>query len=215
MTAEFDSYRELLQIESPDRPPDHYALLGLERFESDRQKIDHAAGERMSVLQEFANSEHLDASQKLLNEVSAARRCLLDSTKKIAYDEELRARQKRSATRSKGKHGSKGKKGTPLLPVGVSVIVSLVLLTVFLLSRSEPKEAGNLIVEWPVDQRQGATISVDGNPLKIADENPLELKISAGRHRLMFQRMGYENIVKTVNFSDAKVILKLQWKKKK
>ena len=96
MNSEFDPYSELLSIESADRPPDHYLLLGLPRFESDRQKIDDAAGERMALLQEFAHSEHLDASQKLLNEVSAARRCLLDETKKIAYDEELRTRRKRT-----------------------------------------------------------------------------------------------------------------------
>jgi len=76
--SEFDPYRDLLNINSPDRPPNHYHMLGLSLFESDRQKIDDAAGERMAMLQELANSEHMDASQQLLNEVSAARRCLLN-----------------------------------------------------------------------------------------------------------------------------------------
>ncbi|MBC7968202.1 MAG: hypothetical protein H7Z17_20035, partial [Fuerstia sp.] len=89
MPTEFDPYRELLGIVTPNRPPDHYALLGLELFESDRQKIDDAATERMGKLQDLANSELVDYSQRLLNELSAARRCLLNDVQKAAYDEVL------------------------------------------------------------------------------------------------------------------------------
>ena len=95
MPAKFDPYLELLGIVTEDRPPDHYALLGLSLFESDRQKIDAAATERMSLLQDMANSEFVDQSQKLLNELSAARRCLLNAVQKVAYDESLRTRSQR------------------------------------------------------------------------------------------------------------------------
>ena len=214
MTSEFDPYKDLLDIESTDRPPDHYALLGLQAFESDRTAIDEAAGERMARLQEFANSEHLDASQKLLNEVSAARRCLLNETKKIAYDEDLRARRKRTASSGAGTR-SGGRKKPPLLPLGVAIGVVVVLLIVFILTRGGGGETGNLSVEWPVDQREGGTASVDGKDLVITDSNPLVFHIPHGRHRLVFRRTGYNDIPKTIEFSDIRIKMTLRWVRKK
>ena len=148
MAEESDPYKELLNIDTPERPPDHYALLGLERFESDRNRIDEAAGERMSLLQEFANSEHLDASQKLLNEVSAARRCLLNETKKIAYDEELRTRKRRAESAGSGPR-TRQKGPRAMLPLGVAIVVVTVLSLVLILLKGGPAPEGNLIVEWP------------------------------------------------------------------
>ena len=209
MTTAFDPYRELLDIKSPDRPPDHYALLGVALFESEREKIDDAAGERMSMLQELANSEHLDASQKLLNEVSAARRCLLDATKKMAYDEDLRTRQRRFESSSAGKRGRKNG-AQPFLPIGVAIGI-VVLLCGYLLTRGAPVAAGNLIVDWPVSERQGARILLDGSPLTIPDTDPISLKIPTGRRRVIFQRTGYNDIPKTIVFSDAKIKMSLIW----
>lgn len=214
MSDDFDPYRELLGIEAGEGPPNHYVLLGLPAFESDRDRIDEAAGERMALLQEFANSEHLDASQKLLNEVSAARRCLLDSTKKIAYDEDLRSRQKRTAGSSAGRKGARSK-AAPLLPVGVAVIVAAVLLVIFLLLRRDPAASGNLVVEWPLHEREGAEITMDGEVLPVPDTDPIELQIPDGRHRMLFRRSGYEDIPKTFQFSDVRVKMKLRWIRKK
>lgn len=216
MSDEFDAYKDLLSIESAERPPNHYVLLGLEPFESDRAAIDEAAGERMSLLQEFANSEHLDASQKLLNEVSAARRCLLNETKKIAYDEDLRAKQKRAASRgaASGKSG-KGGKQAPMLPVGIAAGVAVILLILFFVFRGGPAPTGNLVVDWPLDEREGASAEVDGKALEITDENPLHFQIPDGRRRLVFRREGYENIPKTHSFSNIRVKMNLRWKPKK
>jgi hypothetical protein len=45
----------------------------------------------MSYLQDITDGPHVKDAQRLLNELSAARRCLLDPEKKAAYDAELKA----------------------------------------------------------------------------------------------------------------------------
>ena len=92
MAETFDPYRKWLGIPPSQQPPHHYRLLGIELFEHDVDVIDTAASQRMSYLQEVGNGPQVKDSQRLLNEVSAARRCLLDAGKKKAYDDELRAK---------------------------------------------------------------------------------------------------------------------------
>jgi len=94
----FDPYYKWLGIPPAQQPPHHYRLLGIELFESDVEVIDMAANQRMSYLQEMAGGAHGKVSQRLLNEVSAARRCLLDKSAKAAYDEQLRAKTPKPAT---------------------------------------------------------------------------------------------------------------------
>lgn len=208
MNAEFDTYRDLLDIQSPERPPSHYDLLGIELFEGDRTKIDDAAGQRMTMLQELANSQHMDASQKLLNEVSAARRCLLDTTKKIAYDEDIRTKQKR-LTAGKTCHGRSKRSAKPALPVGIALGI-VVFLAIFLFLRGGVTPR-NLVVEWPASERQGASILVDGMPVEFAPVDPVSLNISHGRHTIVFVRVGFKDIQKTVTFEGATVRMKLGW----
>ena len=85
----FDPYHQWLGIRDAERPPNHYRLLGVEMFEADPAVIDHAADRQMAHLRTFQNGPHSDASQQLLNEVAAARVCLLDATKKAVYDFKL------------------------------------------------------------------------------------------------------------------------------
>lgn len=92
MTEAFDPYRKWLGIPPSQQPPHHYRLLGIELFETDVEVIDTAAGQRMSYLQELAGGAYVKESQRLLNEVSAARRCLLDAKRKGEYDAELKAK---------------------------------------------------------------------------------------------------------------------------
>src|SRR5262249_9656191 len=58
----------------------------------DREVIDSAANQRMAYLQDLAGGEHIAHTQALLNEVAAARRCLLNPAQKAAYDATLRAK---------------------------------------------------------------------------------------------------------------------------
>ena len=90
MANEFDPYHKWLGIPSREQPADHYRLLGIERFEEDADVISLAGDQRMHFLRSFQNGERAKISQQLLNEVAAARVCLLDQAKKNEYDETLR-----------------------------------------------------------------------------------------------------------------------------
>ncbi|MCU0873085.1 MAG: hypothetical protein MUE50_12160, partial [Pirellulaceae bacterium] len=101
MAAEFDPYYEWLGIPPKDQPPNHYRLLGIELFEENRNVIDTAANRQMSFIKEYQAGQHSALTQKLLNELSAARLCLLDREKKAAYDRQLRVDLKANETPSK------------------------------------------------------------------------------------------------------------------
>jgi len=89
MSQPFDPYRVWLGIQPKDQPADHYRLLGIERFEDQPQTIDHAADRQMAHLRTFQSGRHADQSQRILNEVAAARVCLMDAAAKAAYDQQL------------------------------------------------------------------------------------------------------------------------------
>ncbi|MCL4206643.1 MAG: hypothetical protein KJ000_29520 [Pirellulaceae bacterium] len=92
MDNDFDPYYKWLGIPPRDQPPNHYRLLGIELFESDRDVIDAAANRVMGYLKDLAVGDEAQHSQKLLNEVARARLCLLNRQKKVDYDAELRAK---------------------------------------------------------------------------------------------------------------------------
>lgn len=89
----FDPYHKWLGIPPDEQPPNLYRLLGISLFESDPDVIDAATEQRVTYLQQLATGNHVTESQKLLNEVSAARVCLLDSRQRAIYDAELRSKQ--------------------------------------------------------------------------------------------------------------------------
>lgn len=86
----FDPYYHWLGIPPEEQPPHHYRLLGIRPLEENRDVIQNAADRQMSHLRTFQNGPHGAMSQQLLNEVAAARLCLL-SQKKAAYDQQLRS----------------------------------------------------------------------------------------------------------------------------
>lgn len=88
---QFDPYYQWLAIPPGPRPPNHYQLLGVQLFESNRDVIQHAADARMRHISSFAIGPHSELSQGLMTEVSAARVCLSDPVKKAAYDQQLHA----------------------------------------------------------------------------------------------------------------------------
>lgn len=91
MGKAFDSYHIWLGIPPEDQPPNHYRLLGLMPFESNPDAIQNAADRQMIHLRTFQTGKHSEYSQRLLNEVAAAKICLLNGPKKSAYDAQLRA----------------------------------------------------------------------------------------------------------------------------
>lgn len=90
MSAPFDAYHQWLGIPPVEQPPNHYRLLGINQFESEIDVIDNAADRQMAHLRTFQSGQYSALSQKLLNEIAAARICLLDHQKQAEYDEQLR-----------------------------------------------------------------------------------------------------------------------------
>ena len=86
MSNGIDAYHKWLSIPPQDQPPNHYRLLGLGLFESDADVVAAAADRQMAHVQTYKTGPHSELSQKLLNEISAAKLCLLRPQKKAAYD---------------------------------------------------------------------------------------------------------------------------------
>ena len=91
MAESFDPYYLWLGIPLAEQPPHHYRLLAVQVFEANLNVIEAAADQRMAHLRTYQASRYSDFSQRLLNEVAAAKICLLNPAKKAAYDAKLRA----------------------------------------------------------------------------------------------------------------------------
>ncbi|MBC8355463.1 MAG: hypothetical protein H8E66_26090 [Planctomycetes bacterium] len=91
MSDEFDPYYAWLGIPPKDQPPNHYRLLGVELFESNLDVIESAAFRQMGHVRTYQGGQRSRESQQLLNELSAAKICLLAPEQKDAYDQQLRA----------------------------------------------------------------------------------------------------------------------------
>ena len=74
--SEFDAYFKWLGIPSEDQPPDHYRLLGIPTFTSDADVIANAIDRQVAHVRTFTLGPHSDDSQRILNELAAARVCL-------------------------------------------------------------------------------------------------------------------------------------------
>ena len=86
----FDPYYQWLGIPPEEQPPNHYRLLGIRLFEENSEVIQNASDRQMVHLRTFQNGPRAAQSQKLLNEVAAAKLCLLSPDKKATYDAHLR-----------------------------------------------------------------------------------------------------------------------------
>ena len=86
----FNAYHRWLGIAPKDQPPHHYRLLGIDLFESDLEVIRDASEQRMAHVRRYQLGPHQALSQRILNELAAAKVCLSDPGKKAAYDQQLR-----------------------------------------------------------------------------------------------------------------------------
>ena len=89
MAIQFDPYHTWLGIPPHEQPSNLYRLLGIPKFSDDPEIIENAADRQMAHLRTFQAGKHSDLSQKLLNEVAAARVCLFNRQKKADYDQKL------------------------------------------------------------------------------------------------------------------------------
>ncbi len=90
----FDAYFKWLRIHKRHQPPTHYRLLGINEFESDTQVIEEAAVRQSEHVRKCGQQKFPDIAERILQEIEAARQCLLDPEQKAAYDEKLKAQPK-------------------------------------------------------------------------------------------------------------------------
>ncbi len=91
MPSDFDPYYKWLGIPPEEQPPNHYRLLGVKQFEDNPDVIENACDQRMAFIRTFQTGPRSAESQKVLNELAAAKVCLLNPEKKRDYDEQLKA----------------------------------------------------------------------------------------------------------------------------
>jgi hypothetical protein len=90
MSEPFDPYYRWLGIRDPERPPNHYRLLGLDLFEDNAEVISEAADRQMGHVRTHQTGKYSVLSQELLNELAKAKVCLLNRNRKVAYDGHLK-----------------------------------------------------------------------------------------------------------------------------
>ena len=78
----FDPYRQWLGIADQQRPLNHYALLGLDPGESDREKIWSLAQRQMDHVLEIDPSLQNPHVRRIFAELEAARDCLCNQQKR-------------------------------------------------------------------------------------------------------------------------------------
>ncbi len=100
MSESFDAYRAWLGIPPQEQPPNYYRLLGVRTFEDDPDAIAAAADGQVGSLHAYQAGSLAGVARRLLDEVADAKACLLNPTRKAAYDaglrESMQAEQKRS-----------------------------------------------------------------------------------------------------------------------
>lgn len=92
MSGDFDPYHRWLGIAPSEQPPHLYRLLGINALETDPEVIRDAVQQRMAHVRTYQLGASASVSQKILNELAAAKACLLDPERKAAYDAQLRKR---------------------------------------------------------------------------------------------------------------------------
>lgn len=88
----FDAYYVWLGITPEQRPASYYRLLDVRPFEADPMIIETGFNRRMAYLRTIKDGEHLELAEKLKDELTEARLCLMNPAKKKDYDADLRRR---------------------------------------------------------------------------------------------------------------------------
>ena len=99
-----DSYAEWLGVTAPQRPPNHYQLLGLEDFEPDHQRIQEAVRRQTDKLRQYqrGSATERETADRLLLAVQRAHYVLADPKRKAEYDRSLEETRQKGAP--KGVH---------------------------------------------------------------------------------------------------------------
>ena len=96
---------EILGLSPKTWPPNHYALLGLKRGESDGQLIETRVHDRMRQVRPYQLS-YPEQVTEVMNRLAQAFACLTDPTARQAYDESLQAPHSERGFASRPENGS-------------------------------------------------------------------------------------------------------------
>ena len=96
---------EILGLSPKTWPPNHYALLGLKRGESDGQLIETRVHDRMRQVRPYQLS-YPEQVTEVMNRLAQAFACLTDPTARQAYDESLQAPPSEPGFASRPENGS-------------------------------------------------------------------------------------------------------------
>ena len=229
MSEAFDPYHKWLGIPSSEQPANHYRLLGVAIFEQDADVIDSAANQRMAYLQDMATGPQVEDSQRILNEISAARLCLLSAERKTEYDDQLKQEIAAQKPASDAEAQPAAKVLSPMVLIS-AISVSLITLTIALVmifkgggDAQDDKELGTLLVTWKVTDREGAyvmigpKIVIDSKEKKLPPEEVVAFKVkpSASRIEFSFERKGHKPVIFKYKFIPGEVVkLGLNWRKR-
>ncbi len=108
-----DLYQDWLEIPARRLPPNHYALLGIDDFESDEEVIEAAAKTRSAYLHQIASGPQRKIVQEMLGQVAIARRTLMSVEAREEYDQSLREVPQDSEAASAGSAGVAGSNDVP------------------------------------------------------------------------------------------------------
>jgi len=178
MSEAFDPYYTWLSISPEKQPPTLYQLLGLQAFEDHIDVIQNAADRQMSHLRTFQSGKHSAESQKLLNEVSAAKLTLLNPERKAAYDAELREFfERRGDERERGLAGRKRALVAGAWFAGIAVVLAVIVVLAGTLGRGGKEELQEVaefhVVPSPPEQPETAVAPPDGRPVALNAEPAL------------------------------------------
>ena len=193
----FDPYHRWLGIPPREQPADHYRLLGIARFESNADVIQEAADRQMAHVKTHVRGPQAAESQRLLNELSAARLCLLNPSDKAAYDRRL------AAAKPSPRRGATSDRRLQLWLAGIGGaalgLAAMAGLAVFLLGDRDPpvdvQPPGLSRREPPPISNRDAvsdaspSISADPPPLSDAPGLTAELFEGAELERLVARRI--------------------------
>ena len=144
------AYHTWLGIPPSHSSPDHYQILGIAHFESNSDVISSAADRQMAHVRTFQIGQNSELSQRILNDIAAAKLCLLTATRKAAYDAALQRTMSAHALGiGPARRRRKAQKSLQTVWVAGAVtcacltLTGLALLLIHIFDRSDPVVAAN------------------------------------------------------------------------
>lgn len=203
MPKPFDPHHRWLGIPPSQQPPDHYRLLGLQRFEDDVDVIRDSAERQISHVRRYALGEHREECQQLLTDLGRAKAVLLVDSERAAYDRQLR-RMTTRGIESTSLHEGKWRVRT-LAPWGIAFVATVAC--VYLLQggghRDEKKPVSIATVDNSLEsERDKASVEVPHPETIAPDDSSSEDPALAGTVAGASAR-GTEDALPEVNNSPA------------